>query len=68
MLQVALTFGDPLQIRSFKNIDESHTKVYCNLSDGVCAGAFIISPAHLSYAATDATDAAQFAKEIIGTV
>ncbi|THY96587.1 cutinase-domain-containing protein [Aureobasidium pullulans] len=65
---VALTFGDPLQRMSFRNIDSGRTKIYCNLGDGVCAGAFIISAAHLSYATQDATPAAQFAKGVIGNI
>ncbi|TIA22039.1 cutinase-domain-containing protein [Aureobasidium pullulans] len=50
------------------NIDSGRTKIYCNLGDGVCAGAFIISAAHLSYATQDATPAAQFAKGVIGNI
>ncbi|CAD0013281.1 unnamed protein product [Aureobasidium pullulans] len=52
----------------FRNIDSGRTKIYCNLGDGVCAGAFIISAAHLSYATQDATPAAQFAKGVIGNI
>ncbi|KAI5194115.1 cutinase-domain-containing protein [Aureobasidium subglaciale] len=65
---VALTFGDPLQLFSFENIDPGRTKVYCNFGDGVCAGAFIISAAHLSYGLLDATPAAEFAKGVIGNI
>ena len=68
VLQVALTFGDPLQRSPFRNIDSGRTKVYCNILDAVCNGAFVISAAHLSYSIQDATPAAQFAKSVIGNI
>ncbi|CAD0101382.1 unnamed protein product [Aureobasidium mustum] len=52
----------------FRNIEAGRTKVYCNLLDGVCNGAFIISAAHLSYSFEDTTPAAQFAKSVIGNI
>ncbi|KAI4737988.1 cutinase-domain-containing protein [Aureobasidium sp. EXF-12298] len=64
----ALTFGDPLQRSPFRNIDSGRTKVYCNILDAVCNGAFVISAAHLSYSIQDATPAAQFAKSVIGNI
>ncbi|KEQ70521.1 cutinase, partial [Aureobasidium namibiae CBS 147.97] len=68
LLQVTLTFGDPLQRSPFRNIDSGRTKVYCNILDAVCNGAFVISAAHLSYSIQDATPAAQFAKGVIGNI
>ncbi|KAG9584463.1 cutinase-domain-containing protein, partial [Aureobasidium melanogenum] len=67
-VSVALTFGDPLQLIPFRNIEAGRTKVYCNLLDGVCSGAFIISAAHLSYSFEDTIPAAQFAKSVIGNI
>ncbi|KAI4854097.1 cutinase-domain-containing protein [Aureobasidium sp. EXF-8845] len=64
----AITFGDPLQRSPFRNIDSGRTKIYCNLLDAVCNGAFIISASHLSYSIQDATPAAQFAKGVIGNI
>jgi cutinase len=66
--QAAITFGDPLQRSPFRNIDSGRTKIYCNLLDAVCNGAFVISASHLSYSIQDATPAAQFAKGIIGNI
>jgi cutinase len=68
LLQAAITFGDPLQRIPFRNIDSGRTKVYCNLLDAVCNGAFVISASHLSYSIQDATPAAQFAKGVIGNI
>lgn len=69
MVDAAVTFGDPLQAQAFKNIDKSHTKIFCNIGDGVCMDAFIISAAHLSYT-TDGSigRAASFIQSVIGTV
>ena len=60
MTQAAVTFGDPLQTQPFMNIDPAKTKIFCNQGDGVCAGMFAISQAHLSYGMTSVPAAVDF--------
>ena len=44
-----MTFGDPLQMQAFQNIDAANTKINCAQGDPVCNSQFIITAAHLSY-------------------
>ncbi|KAH7091895.1 cutinase-domain-containing protein [Auriculariales sp. MPI-PUGE-AT-0066] len=59
-VRAAVTFGDPLQYTGFSKISSSRGKVFCNLGDLVCAGQFIIAPAHLIYTVTSIGPAVDF--------
>lgn len=56
-----MTFGDPFQKQAFTGVDANKVKIFCAEGDQVCAGAFSITPAHLSYTSSgDTLKGAQF--------
>ncbi|KAI9703916.1 MAG: hypothetical protein M1820_005698 [Bogoriella megaspora] len=64
----AVTFGDPLSkdMPNFQGVPAGNTKIFCATGDQVCNDQFIISAAHLSYAQTSTTPAAQFIAGKVG--
>jgi alpha-beta hydrolase superfamily lysophospholipase len=47
-IAAAVVYGDPSRVAA-GGLDKSKVKDYCVTGDGVCAGTFAISAAHLAY-------------------